>query len=37
MQEVNRILKETFLDMAVMLEGGKTGRRPKVAVTGIGS
>ena len=37
MQEVNRILKETFLDMAAMLEGGKTGRRPKVAVTGIGS
>lgn len=37
MNEVNRILSETFLEMAQMLETGRSGRLPKVAVTGVGS
>lgn len=37
MNEVNRIISETFLEMANMLETGRSGRLPRVAVTGIGS
>ena len=37
MNEVNKIISETFLEMADMLETGRSGRRPRVAVTGIGS
>ena len=37
MQEINRIISDTFLEMARMLESGKTGCRAKIAITGVGS
>ena len=35
--KVNRLVAETFLDIAKGLETGSFGKRPKIAVTGIGS
>lgn len=35
--KVNRLVAQTFLDIANGLETGSFGKRPKIAVTGIGS
>lgn len=37
MSDVKRIVAETFLEMATALETGSFGKRPRIAVTGIGS
>ena len=37
MKEVEKIIAESFLEMAKGLETGSFGRRPKIALTGLGS
>ena len=37
MANVEKMIAETFLEMAQGLESGSYGKRPKIALTGMGS